>query len=342
MDQNPIFYILSDDLTGASGVASMIDSDFAITVNAEHLKSDFEKRSPCICVNLRVRESNSAKAAKAANSVLDTIGDDSIVTLRIDSSMRGPIDSLVGAIARRRRILLTDTIPEYGRYTSKGATIFGRKSIVISRRLSKSIQTYADRITIADSYSSTDLKELAKFCVKNGLIPVDPGPLISNYFVLNKNKSGTKLQPKRPRAKIKRVGFLIGTNNPVTLRQIQVANHFMRLRPVESLRGPEDQNSKVDAFVFSLKKARLLMDRNFFQSLVEYDALFLSGGETANYILEKSGFQCILNYESIEPLVSTGVVQGGLFDGKLVVLKGGSIGDDNMFKRIRNWMLSYK
>jgi len=343
MDRNSIFYILSDDLTGASGVASMIDNGFTITVNAKHLKRNFKQEPLCICVNLRVRESYSTEATETALSVLDTIGDDSTVTLRIDSSMRGPIDSLVGVIARERRILLTDTIPEYGRYTSNGATIFRRKSIDISSKLTNSIRACADRISVVDSYSSADLKNLAKFCMKNPLTPVDPGPLISNYyFVLNKNKSNPKLQSTRPRTKVKRVCFLIGTNNPVTLRQIQVANPFMRLRSIESSKGAEDSNAKVDAFVFSLKKARPLMDKHFLQSLVVYDALFLSGGETANYLLEKSGFQSILNQESIAPLVSTGIVQGGLLDGKIVVLKGGSIGDDKMFKRIRSWMLSHK
>ncbi|MDA4133060.1 MAG: hypothetical protein OK454_08050, partial [Thaumarchaeota archaeon] len=81
-----------------------------------------------------------------------------------------------------------------------------------------------------------------------------------------------------------------------------------------------------------------LIDGSFVSSLRDYDAIVLSGGATASYVLEMSDFECIVNDAQVQPLLSSGTVRGGVLDGKFVVLKGGFIGDEKTYKTILEWL----
>jgi uncharacterized protein YgbK (DUF1537 family) len=94
----------------------------------------------------------------------------------------------------------------------------------------------------------------------------------------------------------------------------------------------------VSIFSFSLGADAGLVDDSFVSSLRDYDAIILSGGATASFVLERSGFGCIVNGAQVQPLLSSGMVRGGVLDGKLVVLKGGFIGDENTYKTILEWL----
>ena len=82
-------------------------------------------------------------------------------------------------IAEYGNILLTDTIPEYGRYTFNGSSIDRNGSINIIKMLPDRLKPY---VKIADSQSYVDIKNLAKKCVDENLLPLDPGLLIKYYL----------------------------------------------------------------------------------------------------------------------------------------------------------------
>ncbi len=108
--------ILSDDITGASGVASMIDDGATVTINIDNLDSSIDAGHECVCVNLGIRESGVLECRRILRSALKFAGNE-IIALRIDSALRGPIGQQVEAFLKRGNLLVTDTLPEYRRYT---------------------------------------------------------------------------------------------------------------------------------------------------------------------------------------------------------------------------------
>ena len=74
-----------------------------------------------------------------------------------------------------------------------------------------------------------------------------------------------------------------------------------------------------------------ITEKEFMQELARSDVLIMSGGETAYTLLHSSGFNYRLSYNQIMPLISTGIIMGGLFHEKNYVIKGGSIGDASIY-----------
>lgn len=329
-------FVLSDDLTGASGVASMVDGSLAATVNLSRFDPHLAEKFPFIAINLDARESSESEAAGLIEDALARIGD-SWTALRIDSALRGPVSGLVAQLSSRGRILVTDTIPEYGRRTDHGKTIIGAREKDLSAAIGPAVGAgKTDRVVIADSRSHTDLQALASRCFSEALIPVDPGPLVSLVARQRLLISGETLRTltRASQTPIEKVAFVIGTRDRITLKQLRYMSRegFAIGQP-----GSIDPG-RVSIFSFSLASDATIVDDAFLDSLRGYDAIVLSGGATANFILEKSGFDYIANGPQLQPLLSSGTVTGGLFDGKTVVLKGGFIGYENTYKTILEWL----
>ncbi len=175
--------ILSDDLTGASGVASMIGTAGTITINSDNLGKIRKENFDYISINMNTRETSPSLTKQIIEEVLGTIGN-ARIALRIDSTLRGNIGVQVQALLKSGNLLLTDTIPEYGRYTENGFTVYNSERSNIRKVLNFDVNMSAEatfQIMIADSRTEEDLGTLALKCIEDGLIPVDPGPLIAHY-----------------------------------------------------------------------------------------------------------------------------------------------------------------
>ena len=328
-----VFFIISDDLTGASGVASMVDHSTAVTVNLNRFERALTGEFGCIVLNLEAREKGKKETARRLSRALDAVGGNR-VALRIDSALRGRVPTLVGAMLERGPVLITDTIPEYGRRTESGKTVIGAQKKNIESLLGPLRGKTKDRssITVADSATYEDIDRLARTCVEGDLIPIDPGLLIA---AVARTRLGLGAQtPGVGRERASRVGFVVGTMDPRTLEQI---DHMRRLGyPVQ--KPAVKRAGEVDLFVFSMEKDKGIVTQPFLEHLAEYDALVLSGGATANHVLARSGFRYLQNDGQVQPLISSGIVRGGLLDGKRVVLKGGFIGDEKTYKTILDWL----
>ena len=176
------YVILSDDLTGASGVASLINAPDTITIDLDRIDLLESAHASFISVNLDCR--NSPDSGKIVETALEHFSG-SRVALRIDSTLRGNISAMLAPfLSRGKKILLTDTIPEYGRYTMNGKTTFnGQETDILSSVLKGSmIKPPAGSIEVADSRSYGDIRGLAYRCLSEGLIPVDPGPMIAEVL----------------------------------------------------------------------------------------------------------------------------------------------------------------
>jgi len=313
----------------------MVNGSLAATVNLSRFDRRLAEEFSFIAINLEAREVSEEDATRFAREALDRIGD-SWTALRIDSALRGSVAGLVGQLSLRGRILVTDTIPEYGRRTSDGKTVVGNRETDLDAVL-EPVRSLIERrrVIVADSQNEADLRSLASRCVRENLIPVDPGPLVSLVVKERLGVSqGSLTQTNAGRRPIEKVAFVIGTRDGMTMKQLQ---HMQRegfaIRPPASTEAAD-----VSIFSFSLDTNAELIDGSFVSSLRDYDAIVLSGGATASYVLEMSDFECIVNDAQVQPLLSSGTVRGGVLDGKFVVLKGGFIGDEKTYKTILKWL----
>ena len=126
-----------------------------------------------------------------------------------------------------------------------------------------------------------------------------------------------------------RCAIIIGTRRNQTLEQIKsMLNNNIKIKK------ESDEIGNIDLDYFTENSWKNLNFPEFLNKLKKYDALVLSGGFTAYTLLYASGFICIENFGSISPLISTGRIKGGILDGRVVILKGGSIGDKNIYLKI--------
>jgi uncharacterized protein YgbK (DUF1537 family) len=72
--------------------------------------------------------------------------------------------------------------------------------------------------------------------------------------------------------------------------------------------------------------------KEFLQELAKSNVLIMSGGETAFSILNSSGFNCLVSDYQVMPLISTGIIKGGLLHDRIYIIKGGSIGDIDIYE----------
>ena len=175
--------ILSDDLTGASGVASMLHLPNTITVDFRNLSKIGLEHFAFVSINLDIREKEPTSVIRTLEKAMGVIGAFKFA-LRIDSTLRGNVGLQIQSILNFRDVLITDTIPEYGRYTEDGFTIYHSKKKKISQILPEEIQKSERNLhefTIADSKTYEDLDRLAFYCIDHDLVPIDPGPMIARY-----------------------------------------------------------------------------------------------------------------------------------------------------------------
>ncbi len=163
--------IFSDDLTGASGAASMIKN--CITLPYYNINKLDLNKFEYISIDLETRFEDNNTIKNRINNILKKIKDVKIA-LRIDSEFRMNINYYFNAL-NEYNFILTDTIPEYNRYTINNKTFYKNKTIDIDKILK------SKNVKIMDSLNKNDLNIIAGECIKSNYYPADPGILISLY-----------------------------------------------------------------------------------------------------------------------------------------------------------------
>lgn len=167
--------IISDDLSGAAGMASLIGPSIPV-IPYNRIPDTGKMNSEIVSIDLETRNSDNPRPR--LDMVKHTFPDARILA-RIDSLFRGSTLDFIAFSKEYGNIIVTDTIPEYGRYTFNGSSIDRTGSIDITKMLPDRLKPYVE---IADSQSYGDIKKLAKKCVDENLLPVDPGMLIKYYL----------------------------------------------------------------------------------------------------------------------------------------------------------------
>jgi len=164
--------IFSDDLTGASGVASMIKN--CITLPYYNINKLDLNKFEYISIDLETRNENYNTIKDRINNILKEIKDAKIA-LRIDSEFRMNVNYYFDAL-NEYNFILTDTIPEYNRYTINNKTFYKNKIININKIVK------SKNVKIMDSLNKNDLNSIARECIRLNYYPADPGILISLYL----------------------------------------------------------------------------------------------------------------------------------------------------------------
>ncbi len=351
----PCIVVISDDLTGANGIGGLL-SRICKTAVVNYGKHGYVSGGyECLVVNTNSRPVNGGEARARVEAVMRAF-EGGVFGKRIDSALRGNVeDELMPFVERGLGVVLTDTIPEYGRYTRGGFTVVGGVKDSILGRFSRikaiplgSINE-ADRlgrlnglILVVDSSTHEDLRRIAEFTVDKGLVPADPLYLIA-YSI--QARLGRPMSSRGISLRVGSIVYVVGSTHEVTLRQIKYAEangiqvvELARLAG-EGYRLPQRPSRLIIRLNYI--RDRALINRDLVELLADFDALVLSGGETANAVFEESGGLYIEGLTDIMPLVGVGVIRGGLLDGKVIVTKGGFIGGEDAYVRILNFLTGH-
>lgn len=129
-----------------------------------------------------------------------------------------------------------------------------------------------------------------------------------------------------------KIGIIIGTYRKITLKQIDyLIKNGIKIKSLD-----DNEINNIDLYKFKLDIDYKKIDYIYINKLLNYDYLIMSGGETAFYILNKSKFLYIENKDGIMPLISRGIIKGGILNNKKIVLKGGDIGNEDIYLKIIN------
>ena len=133
-------------------------------------------KSSIISLDLETR--NTGNAWQRLDYVKELYPEAFILT-RIDSMLRGSTSDFIEFMCKFRKLLITDTIPNFERYTYTGLTIQNGSKLGIRDIVPVKLH---DSVIIANSRTYDDIEKLAKRCLDEDLLPVDPGLMIKLYL----------------------------------------------------------------------------------------------------------------------------------------------------------------
>ncbi len=167
--------VISDDLSGAAGMASMLGMNIPI-IPFNRIEIISERTEMIVSIDLETR--NSTDELVRLKFIEKNFSEYKIFT-RIDTMLRGSTSTFIEFMALYYNIAITDTVPEYRRYTSEGFTFYQNERIDIGR----AIPTQAKhKAKIFNSRTYDDLSKISRKCMDENMVPVDPGPLIAVYL----------------------------------------------------------------------------------------------------------------------------------------------------------------
>ena len=126
-----------------------------------------------------------------------------------------------------------------------------------------------------------------------------------------------------------KIGIIIGSLTAITEKQVRYLKRTLHSNTMNIKNCPE-----IKLFYLPETNFSTINDRESISLLIECNALIMSGGETAFSVLDASGFNYLESGEQILPFISTGIIHGGMLDGERYVIKGGSLGNDDIYVKL--------
>jgi uncharacterized protein YgbK (DUF1537 family) len=337
--------ILADDLTGACDAAAPFvragravrvwlgpSMDFAAPESVQALNTATRNLAP---------EDAAGIVAQAAARLPHTPG--SRIFKKVDSALRGPIAAEVLALQQAldaRAILFAPAFPATGRIVHRGvlqvhnsegpvekrslrdlfpAGLHSQIALVSNAAGLNGALASGKSLLLCDAATQQDLDALARAAQSlPGLLLAGSAGLATALANLDGLAVSDACLPRAAR-----VLLITGSTHPVTQEQLArlaampVSQRHTRLLRIEPAPGAE-----------------LQIRETFTQHPPE--ALFLTGGDTAQLAAGALGAHSIFLRGEFAPGVPWGIAQGGLLDGRVVITKSGGFGSPDLLCDILN------
>lgn len=325
--------LVADDLTGAADTAvEFCEAGFstAVCLSAEAIS---RCEAEVCAVSTDSRELSAQQAVVKALEFSHALksADRRLVFKKIDSLMRGNVAAETEALVRDwgfDRALLSPALPRLGRRCAKG---------VLRTQDGQDIALpVSDALDVPDAESDEDLAALVDevFAGENRILVAGSSGLGAAWSKSLGQMHGRAANQSRPPVSGKAVLCLIGSVHPRTLAQMEQSLERGALLETElSCVVPGGAAQLVRVPVANVDRhwkdeLRRAVGSNTFGALV------LSGGSTAELVLDTLDADLIEIGGSSTAGAPWGTVRGGLAGGLIVVTKSGAFGENDELTRI--------
>lgn len=290
----PRLCLIADDLTGALDTAAVFAGRGLATevaLSPDDFPAVLASGAAVVAVSTRSREGSAAAAAQAVAQVVAALPAELAVFKKVDSRLKGHVAAELAPLAPER-LLVAPALPEFGRLTRDG--MLGGFGVAAPIAIAPLLGELAARATIPDVASDADLD--AALAQAGDALPVGARGLAGALARrMTGRATATLLRPRGAR-----VLAVIGSRDAITLPQIEEvrAQSLARWLPapggilleaaaqaprllVQAVPGPHPRaGAEVAAALAASVHPRLTGGR---------DALILSGGATAEAVLDAMG-----------------------------------------------------
>ena len=381
--ENDVGVILADDLTGACDSAvRILGAGRRVAVSLDHHLDSFNGYN-YMAVNTNTRSSDEAlskaRIISAVNNIRSLNG--TVRYKKIDSMLRGNITAELEALFETLPIdavLIAPGYPENDRIVENGVLYAGntqdaialvlqlpRPCGILSAKLLEQGAEYTAvqmeklyregvRYFIGDSVNSSDLEVLAESLRKTSLniLPAGSGGLVR--YIFNEKTTGTET-PAMPVGDDPRILYVIGSGNPVTVRQVKeyLQHTGARTEAVDTV-YPAKPDPKFPLLVSTRQVlegkpvCKKTVGNNISNHAIESGLseiagryyhkgvrkMFLTGGDTAYEVLKTIGFSEIEILGESEPGVVIAIARGKGLDDLCIVTKSGGFGSPEALIRV--------
>ena len=324
--------IIADDLTGALDAAGPFAGrglSVVVALGPDATEKALSMSADVVAVSTRSREVSEEVARARVRDVADVLPAGTRVFKKVDSRLKGNVAAELVALAPAA-LLVAPAIPDFGRIVQNGAvTGFGvAQPIPVAQVLGE----LAARAFVPDTADSDDLLKALEAAPADALL-VGARGLAEALAV---QMTGRQAVAQRPRAA--RALMVVGSRDPITLAQVATLRaggvdwraapngQLASARPAQALTLV--QATPGIAEVSGAEVAQALA-ASIHPALTEgLDALFLTGGATAEAVMQAMGLDVL----RLEGEVLPGVPMARAGELAVILKSGGFGGEDTLIR----------
>lgn len=351
--------ITADDLTGACDAGVKFQQNrlpaivWLFPVD-EALIQQYPSRVKSFCLDSRRRQL--PEVLNRLEQVLRLLEEWRLPLLfhKIDSTLRGHVRAEVEFITHACKpdlIVFCNAVPEQGRIVTGGKAWLIKNGG--QRQLLGDLQDLfsgLQNIWIVDAMTPAELRVAVTEAFERASRPLFVGAsglasALAAYLAEQAGCEVSEWESWSPRVNGP-VLFVIGSSNPLTRRQLDYLLECRQVLPLAAgapeLETIREDKSYLLEWSFQSASAELRLTLEHFFSRARPAVLVLSGGDTAQSVLEIAQARGIQLLGEVEPGIPYGIVISGWIDGQLVVTKAGGFGQLDSLVRVHDFARCYR
>ncbi len=366
------FAVLADDLTGASASAGALAVGLGMSIPVLEQIPEMPNRT--LVLNTRSREDPRRRNLITAWVKHLWAHEYRNFDKRIDTTLRGPapdeLQLLLDALPEEPWIGVIAAYPSAGRTTRGGKQYL--HGVLVSSKLPEVPTDDLGAYLFSSAASPQVISREALYRDTDALVAhlsatrrvcfdvTDDNDLVQIGYVLHRLRatittpmvtvtSGALLE-HYPGIGPDRVALVVGSPTVINLRQIEYLRRRRKVairnlsEPIDGERLPSiivihsglepiDAAHRQPLARALARDAKCRLDELQSQHWIP-DRLIVTGGEMAQAFLDQIGAHGTNVKRLLSPLVAQGIIDGGAYDGREIVTKGGLVGDEALFHRL--------